>query len=89
MTMPRMLVLALIMSLAGIAVIALRVEQSRHLRRIQELQFQESQLKQRIWHQEIELARLQSPQMIRDRADRLGLRIDNEDEASGKSSVRH
>ncbi|MHC4441320.1 MAG: hypothetical protein ACYTF1_11345 [Planctomycetota bacterium] len=85
MTIPRILIVALVLSLAGIAVIALRVEQSGHLRRIQELQFRASELKQQIWHQEMELARLRSPQMIRDRAFRLGLAVGGEDEAADGS----
>ena len=88
MTIARMLVLVLVMSLTGIAVIALRVEQSRHLRNIQGLQFRESQLKQQIWHQEMELAGLRSPQMIRDRAGRLGLSVKNKNEMSTGSSSR-
>lgn len=88
MTIPRMLVLTLILSLTGIAVIALRVEQSRHLRVVQELQFRGSELRQQIWHQEMELARLQSPQMIRDRAGRLGLTIGNENESPSRPSAR-
>ena len=88
MTTLRMLILTLVLSLTGIVVIAMRVEHSRHLRMIQELQFRSNELRQQIWHQEMELARLQSPQMIRDRAGRLGLDIGGEDKTSGGSTAR-
>jgi hypothetical protein len=59
----------------GVVVAALRAEQSRHLRRIQELQHKQTELTQRLWSQEMELARLRSPQMIRERAARFGLEV--------------
>ncbi|UCD29094.1 MAG: hypothetical protein JSV03_01015 [Planctomycetota bacterium] len=90
MTIARMLGLAIILTVTGIAVVAMRVDQCRHLRQVQELQFQQSELKQRIWQQEMELARLRSPQMIRDRADRLDLAAGtgNQGEVQGVSHIR-
>jgi len=73
MTIPRMVGLSVAMALIGIAVVAVRLEQARHLRQIQMLQFRQAELRQKIWSQEMELARLRSPQMIRERAARFGM----------------
>lgn len=73
MTIPRMVGLLVALTLVGVAVVALRVEQARHMREIQKLQFRQTELRRHIWTQENELARLRSPQMIRERAARLGV----------------
>jgi hypothetical protein len=73
MTIPRMIGLLVGLTVIGIAVVTARVEQAKHDRRIQELRFEQTQISQRIWQQEIELARLRSPEMIRERAGRFGL----------------
>ena len=75
MTMPRMVGPLIGLTVIGIAAVAMRADQSRHLRRIQELQFRQTELRQRIWSQEMELARLRSPERIRERAERLGLDV--------------
>jgi hypothetical protein len=65
----------------GIGVVAIRVDQARTTRRIQDLQFQQTDLQREIWRQEMELARLRSPQMIRERLERFDLvRNDTEDQ---------
>lgn len=68
MTIPRMVGLLAALTAIGIAAVVMRVEQVRHMRRIQELQFAQTELRQKIWTQEMQLARLRSPQMIRERA---------------------
>jgi len=73
MTMPRMVGVLTILASIGIAVVVLRTDQSKHARQIQKLHIQQQQLHQRIWEQEMEMARLRSPRMIRERAERLGL----------------
>jgi len=73
MTIPRVVGLLIVLVVIGIAAVAMRVEQARHARRIQELQFRQTELRQQIWGQEMELARLRAPGMIRQRAGRLGL----------------
>ena len=73
MTIPRMVGLSIALALLGIAVVAVRLEQARHMRQIQMLQFRQADLRQKIWTQEMELARLRSPQMIRERAARFGV----------------
>jgi hypothetical protein len=57
----------------GVAVVALRLEHARHMRQIQVLQIQQTELRQKIWSEDMELARLRSPQMIRERAVRFGV----------------
>lgn len=73
MTMPRMVGVLSALAIIGIAVVILRADQAKHARQIQKLHFQQQQLHQRIWEQEMEMARLRSPRMIRERAERLGL----------------
>jgi len=76
MTIPRIVGPLIGLTAIGIAAVTMRAEQSRHLRRIQELQFQQTELRQRIWVQEMELARLRSPARILERAEQLGLDAD-------------
>lgn len=71
MTIPRMLMLLIGLSGIGIAVVAIRVEESRVLRRIQELQFDEAGARQEIRAQEMTLWSLRAPPSIRERSDQL------------------
>ena len=73
MTMPRMVGVLLGLAAIGVAVVALRLEQARHMREIQKLQFAQTELQQDIRRQEMDLARLRSPQMVRERAARFGM----------------
>jgi len=75
MTVPRMVALLAVLALVGLAVVAMRVEQSIITRRIQLLQFHQSELNRKIWTQEIELARLRSLKEIRERAPEFGVPI--------------
>jgi hypothetical protein len=68
MTIPRMLVLLAGLSAIGIAVVAIRVEEGRVLRRIQEYQSEETEARQEIRAQEMKLWTLRSPPTIRERA---------------------
>ena len=68
MTIPRMLVLLIGLSAIGIAVVAIRVEEGRVLRRIQEYQTRETEARQEIRGQEMKLWTLRSPPTIRERA---------------------
>ncbi len=74
MTIPRMLVLLVGLSAIGIAVVAIRVEEGRVLRRIQEYQREETEARQEIRAQEMKLWTLRSPPTIRERAAQLGRR---------------
>ncbi|NLX14451.1 MAG: hypothetical protein GXY44_12465 [Phycisphaerales bacterium] len=73
MTMPRIVGVLSALASIGIAVVVLRADQARHARQIQKLHIEQQQMHQRIWEQEMEMARLRSPRMIRERAERLGL----------------
>jgi len=82
MTIPRMVVLLSALALVGLAVVALRVEQSIITRRIQVLQFHQSELKQKMWTQEMELAELSTPEKIRERAEQFGVPVAWADDGS-------
>lgn len=73
MTIPRMVGLLLAMTTIGLGVVLIRVDEAAIARRVQELQFHQTELRRQLWTQEMELARLRSPSMIRDRAERFGL----------------
>jgi len=76
MTIPRMVGVLIALAVIGIAVVVIRLDQAATSRRIQELQFRQTDLRRRIWTQELELARLRSPRMIRERAERFGLTVE-------------
>lgn len=88
MTIPRMVGLLMALTAIGLAVVSLRTDQSRRMRHIQELQNQHKELRQQIWMQEMELARLRSPQMIRERAARFGLEAGIQEPAPAVKPVR-
>ncbi|HOA74156.1 MAG TPA: hypothetical protein PL151_16275 [Phycisphaerae bacterium] len=71
MTIPRMLVLLVGLAAIGIAVVAIRVEEARVLRRIQELQFEEAEAQRQIRAQEMTLWTLRAPPSIRERSTQL------------------
>ncbi len=75
MTTARLVGVLVGLALIGIAVVAIRVDQSRVSQRIQKLQFQQTEVSREIWTQEMEMARLRSPQAIREQAGRLGLEV--------------
>ncbi|HSW45301.1 MAG TPA: hypothetical protein VLM89_07000 [Phycisphaerae bacterium] len=75
MTIPRMVGLLAALTVVGLGVVIIRVDQAAISHRIQDLQFRQVELGRQLWTQEIELARLRSPEVIRDRAERFGLPI--------------
>jgi hypothetical protein len=68
--MPLRILITLGLATLGVAVVALRLEQGRHLREIQKIQVAKTETRQRIWTQHMKLARLRSPQVVRERAAR-------------------
>ena len=75
MTMPRMVGLLVGLAAIGVAVVALRLDQAQHLREIAEAAVRSGRsCAATIWSQEMELARLRSPQMVRERAARFDAR---------------
>lgn len=75
MTVPRMVALLIVLAGVGLAVVALRAEQSIIARRIQLLQYRQIEVRRQIWTQEMELARLRSLKEIRQRAPELGVPV--------------
>jgi len=75
MTIPRMVWLLICFAVVGIAVVAIRVDQSRSVWQIQQMQFEQTRLQREICSQKMELARLRSPGMVRERAVRPGLAV--------------
>lgn len=86
MTIPRMLLLLAGLSGVGIAVVAIRVEESRTLRRIQELQFAETAARQEIRAQEAKLWTLRAPPNIRERAEQLRPAVESPPKKPGGST---
>ncbi len=87
MTIPRMIGLLIGLTMIGLAVVSARVERARHERRRQELLAEYTQITERISQQEMELARLRSPGMIRQRAADLGLLEDAQKGGPKKSGT--
>jgi hypothetical protein len=75
MTTARMVGVLLGLAIVGIAIVAIRVDQSRVSQRIEQHLTQQARLSREIWTQEMEMARLRSPQAIRAQAGRLGLEV--------------
>lgn len=75
MTIPRFLVLLAVVGALGLAVVALRADQTRRSHHIQKLQYQQLELRRRIQANQVRIARQRSPQMIRDRAQRFDLPV--------------
>lgn len=68
MTIPRMLVLLIGLSAIGVAVVAVRVEESRVLRRIERLQTDKIEADRELRATEMRLWSLRSPPVIRERS---------------------
>jgi len=83
MTIPRMVGLLVALAVVGLGVVVIRVDQAAISQRIQDLQFRQTELHRKLWTQEMELARLRSPFMIRDRAERFGLQVGLADASKG------
>jgi hypothetical protein len=83
MTIPRMIGLLIGLTMIGLAVVSARVERARHDRRFQELQIEKDRITERITQYEMDLARLKSPDMIRERATELGILEDAQKAKTG------
>ncbi len=73
MTVPRALLVLLILSVLGLSLVLIRGAGARSAHRIQGLHSQSIKLEQSLWSIEIELAQMREPQAIRDRAAALGI----------------
>jgi len=73
MTVPRALLVLLILLVLGLSLVLIRGAGARSAHRIQRLHSQSIKLEQSLWSIEIELAQMREPQAIRDRAAALGI----------------
>jgi hypothetical protein len=87
--------LLLALTVVGLGVVVIRVDEAAISQRIQELQFRQTELRRQLWTQEMELARLRSPGMIRERAERFGQETgfglsetENKSRPTGSAGVR-
>lgn len=71
----RIIVVLLIFCAAGVAVAGVRVEQARCMARIQQLRWKQIELKQTLHQQQLQLARLRSPEQVQERIERLAIPV--------------
>ncbi len=72
MTIPRALLVLLLIVLVGMAIVLLRQESAKAANRIQKLHQERISLEQKLWGKQLELAKLRTPEAIRRRAEELG-----------------
>ena len=75
MTVSRGLFVLGLMVAIGVTMVAVRMESAKAAYRVQRLHQQKVAIEQRLWTQEIDLARLRSPDESRRRAAELGLEV--------------
>ncbi|MFQ5412114.1 MAG: hypothetical protein ACE5EC_07440 [Phycisphaerae bacterium] len=73
--MARTLIVLLMMIAIGVAIVVIRGESAKTSNRIQQLHQNKIALQQKLWTQELELAKLRGPEAIRRRAEELGLNV--------------
>jgi hypothetical protein len=69
----RLLIIALVLMLAGAAMVMLRAEQAQLAYQAARLQQQELELQRTVWQQQLEIARLRAPNLVRQRRE--GMRL--------------
>jgi hypothetical protein len=74
-TVPRALFVLMLLVATALLVVAFRGESAKAWHRIQRLDQRQVELRQRLWAQELNLARLRVPDEIRQRAGRMGLEL--------------
>ncbi len=75
MTVSRGLFVLGLMVAIGVTIVAIRMESAKAAYRVQRLHQQKVSIEQKLWAQEIDLARLRSPDEIRRRAAELRLDV--------------
>ena len=73
MTVPRSLLVLLMMVVVGVTIVAIRGESAKAANRVQRLHLKQINLEQSLWTHEMELAKLRGPDEIRRRTSELGL----------------
>ncbi len=71
-TIPRGLLVLLLIVLLGVAIVLLSQESAKAANRIQKLHQERIALEQQLWGKQLELAKLCAPEAIRQRAEELG-----------------
>jgi hypothetical protein len=71
MTIGRVVGVVLILTAIGLAVAAIRADQIALARRVARLHQEKLLLEREVWEQEVTIARLRSPELIRDRVARI------------------
>lgn len=84
MTVARMVGVLAVLTLIGLGIVWMRVEQARHLKRIEELKLEATELRRELWAQDTEIAALRSPPQIRKRLEELGLLADRTDPGANR-----
>ncbi|UCG31839.1 MAG: hypothetical protein JSU68_09245 [Phycisphaerales bacterium] len=69
----RLLIITLVLMLAGAAMVVLRAEQAQLAYQAARLRQQELELQRTVWHQQLEIARLRAPNLVRQRRDGMKL----------------
>lgn len=69
----RLLIVALVLMLAGAAMVVLRAEQAQLAYQTARLEQQELELQRNVWEQQLEIARLRAPSLVRQRRDGMKL----------------
>jgi len=85
MTITRMMGLLVALAAVGTSVVMIRADEARISHRIQKLQFRETDLRREIWAQELRLAQLRSPGLVRERATRLKIDTGGAEAKNGPS----
>ena len=75
MTVPRGLLILMMMVIVGITIVSIRGESAKAANRVQRLHHKQMQLGQTLWSQEMELARLRGPEEIRRRTKEFELNL--------------
>jgi hypothetical protein len=73
MTVPRCLLVLMMMVMVGLTIVAIRGESAKAANRVQRLHLKQMDLEQSLWTHEMELAKLRGPDEIRRRTSELGL----------------
>jgi hypothetical protein len=74
-TVARALLVLSMMAAIALVIVAVRGENAKAANRVQRLHHHQVALEQKLWTQEMELARLRGPDEIRRRANELGLDV--------------
>jgi len=92
-TVARAVGAVLILMVAGLAVVAVRMDQVQLARRVAQLHGEQMVVERKLWEQELTIARLRAPQSVRERTEFMNLVAQpphepEPDEAAGRLAAR-